>query len=102
MPHPIYGRPSHQLAVVTCSLVLPCKRNNYRSSILVEGVSETKRAALWSVRESWEPGEVTAGLQPADAIHHVLLVASQDRPASQDVLERHLTGGGWEKVSLPF
>lgn len=102
MPHPIYGRPSHQLEAVTCRLVLPCKRNNYRSSILVEGFAETKRAALWSVRESWEPDEVTAGLQPADAIHHVLLVASQDRPASQDVLELQLTGGGWEEVPLPF
>lgn len=100
MPHPIYGPPDHALEVVRVVLRLPTRRNGHTTLLEAHGESSTKRGPLWSVRETWAADEVQRGLQPVDAVQHLLLVASQDRPASQDPLERALLGQAWEEVPL--
>lgn len=102
MPHPLYGPPRHRLESVELTLTLPSRRNGYQTFLAVRGRASTSRSDLWVVRETWNPSEVDAGLQPTDAAYHVLLVAAQDRPDSQSALEAQLTGGGWEDVPLPF
>ena len=102
MTHPLYGPPSHKLERVAFTLHLPDRRNGYLTRLEARGETSTQRRSLWTVSEQWTAGEVSQGLQPADAIQHLALVASQDHPASQEALERSLTGGGWEDVALPF
>lgn len=102
MPHPIYGRPDHVLTSVEFTLHLPTTQNGRRWRLEARGRSGTQRSDLWSVVELWSPHEVEAGLQPTDALHHLALVAAQDRPASQTALEAQMIGGGWEDVPLPF
>lgn len=101
MPHPIYGPPSHQLETVTFTLQLPTRRNQYLTRLEVRGEASTKRSSLWSVSESWTPAEQEAGLQPADALHHLALIALQDRPSSQEELFRQLTGEPHIQETLP-
>lgn len=100
MPHPIYGPPQHRLSVVHFTLTLPTRENGRRTRLEAHGRAVTQRASLWSVSETWEGAEVRAGLEPTDALHHLALVASQDRCATQDHLERSLTGQGWEQLEL--
>nr|CRY97245.1 hypothetical protein [uncultured prokaryote] len=101
MPHPIYGKPSHQLDSATFTLVLPSRRNGYLTSLDVAGNSDTQRPRLWSVKETWTVAEQECGLQPTDALHHLALIVAQDRPASQEAVFRQLTGEPWVQESLP-
>lgn len=95
MPHPVYGVPDHKLERVRFTLHLPLPHNENVTSLTVLGESSTARTSLWSVSESWTAEEQCAGLQPADAVHHLALIALQDRPRSQEALFGLLTG--WEK-----
>lgn len=101
MPHPIYGPPSHRLEVVHFRLALPLKRNGYLTSLAVKGESSTSRSSLWTISETWTPDEQEAGLQPTDALHHIALIAVQDRPSSQDAMFRQLTGEPYIQEVLP-
>lgn len=100
MPHPIYGPPSHELTSITAILHLPTSFNGRSYRLEVSGRSITSRPSLWSVTETWTQAEQSAGLQPTDALHHLALVASQDRPTTQHQLEMCLIGEGWEQLKL--
>lgn len=100
MAHPIWGKPQHQLLRVTFTLELPTSQNGRTTRLIAVGSSETARASMWVVRETWSPSEQEAGLQPADALHHVALVALQDHPTSQTQMEACLIGEGWEQLQL--
>lgn len=102
MPHPIYGKPSHQLETVTFTLHLPRRSNGYLTRLEAAGRASTSRAALWTASETWTTDEQEAGLQPTDALHHLSLIAVQDTPASQEALFRALTGVMWVEEQLPF
>lgn len=102
MPHPIYGPPSHKLETVDFRLSLPLKRSNYVTRLEVHGRASTSRSALWSVSESWTTDDQVAGLQPADALHHLALIALQDTPYSQEAVFRALTGERWVQEELPL
>lgn len=102
MPHPIFGPPNHVLTSVRFSLHLPTPQNGSSWRLEAAGESVTQRASLWSVQESWQRDDVSRGYQPCDALHHLALVAAQDRPNTQDALEKALHGLGWEDVPLPF
>lgn len=102
MPHPVFGKPTHSLETVEVRLVLPSRHNDYRTSMRAWGRSSGQRTHLWTTGESWSAEDVTHGLQPGDSVHHVVLTALQDRPASQQALEFALGGAGWEDVPLPF
>lgn len=100
MPHPIYGPPDHVLERVELKLYLPTSRNSRITRLEASGWSETKRGPLWSIQESWSWSECVSGLQPCDALHHVALVAAQDRPVTQGGVEFALTGE--TEPELPF
>jgi hypothetical protein len=102
MPHPIYGPPNHVLTSVRFTLHLPTSENGSRYRLEAAGESVTSRGSLWSVKEVWERTDVTEGYQPCDSLHHLALVAAQDRPNTQDGLSKSLFGLGWEDVPLPF
>lgn len=102
MPHPIYGPPSHSLEQVTLTLTLPSRRNGHVTLLEMQGRSSTSRAALWTFRESWLPGEVRVALEPTDTVHWLVLAALQDQPNTQEAFVRSTTPGGWEDVPLPF
>lgn len=100
MPHPVYGPPDHVLERVECKLYLPTSRNGRHTRLECSGWSDTRRGPLWSIAESWSWSEQQSGLQPSDALHHVVLVASQDRPVTQSGIEFALTGV--VEPELPF
>lgn len=100
MPHPIFGRPEPRLARVQLVLTLPTIENGRHTRLEATGWSPLKRSSLWSVSETWTAADQRGGLEPTDAAHHLLLVACQDRPSSQNHLERSLTGQGWEQLEL--
>lgn len=102
MPHPIYGKPSHTLEVVQFSLRLPDRRSGFTTLLEAHGRSSTSRSDLWSFKETWAKDEQRGGLEPCDVLHWLALAAAQDRPASQEALNRSTMPGGWEDVTLPF
>lgn len=103
MPHPIYGPPSHDLEKLELSLWLPTTRNGRHTRLTVLGTCETKRGPLWTYSEAWQAHEVTNGFQPADAVNLLTLAALQDRPSSQEALQRSLAPGAYhEEPELPF
>lgn len=102
MPHPIYGPPSHRLARIEVRVDLPDQHNNFVTSALVTGISDGKRAPLFTMAAHWDPDDVEHGLQVADWVNHAVLAFLQDRPASQEKADQSLRGEGWEEVSLPF
>lgn len=93
MPHPIYGPPEHKLEYVLLRLVLPLRSNDYESRVTAFGHSQTKRGFLWSFSESWAHDMKGDEYGPADAVHHLALVALQDRPTTSSALELSLRGG---------
>lgn len=102
MPHPIYGKPSHELESIRVVVTLPSPENGHLTAVRILGETTTQRSSLWSESASWSADEVTNGLQPTDWVAHVLLVALQDRPSNQEALDNGLIGQGWEDVALPF
>ena len=102
MPHPIYGAPSHTLEAVHFRLGLPLRRNQYQTTLEVKGTASTRISRLWFISEQWTPEEQEAGLQPADAIHHLAMIALQDHPASQERVFQLLTGQRWVQEELPL
>nr|CRY95225.1 hypothetical protein [uncultured prokaryote] len=102
MPHPVYGKPKHELKTLEVNLELPGRSNGYQTSMVIRGRASTQRADLWVIREQWRPEDNERGLAASDALAHVILTALQDRPDSQSGVERSLIGEGWEDVPLPF
>ena len=64
------------------------------------GACDRKRGAIWTYNETIgvDEGRYSA----ADLIHHLALVAIQDRPSTDLALTRGLCGSGWEQPELPF
>lgn len=102
MPHPVYGKPTHDLEVVTARIILPSPANGHVTQARVVGEASTRRTTLWNESASWTPEEAAAGLQPTDWVAHILLCALQDRPRDQGGLDNSLIGQGWEDIALPF
>lgn len=102
MPHPIYGPPRHALEQVELKVYLPTQRNGHHSRLEVNGVCETKRSPLWTYNEMWTAAQQEQGYQPADAVQLLVLTAFQDRPASQEALQRALAPGAWDQPQLPI
>lgn len=93
MNHKIYGKPNHKLDTVSIKLWLPTAASNWQSKLLVMGDTYTQRSSLWSHCEMWsDPLEVT-GMTMTDAVHHIALIAVQDRPTTQEMFDFHLHGG---------
>ena len=96
-----YGPPMHRLEQVRMTLDLATPRWPDVTACKITGWSNTKRAPLWSEGETWSPTEVhPSGLEIGDWVHHVILCATQDRPASQEELLYSLTGGMGEQRTL--
>lgn len=93
MPHPIYGPPSHALTHVGFDLELPRRANDYEARLYAVGRSSTKRASLWTFHETYAQASPGHGMMPTDALHHLALIAMQDRPDTQARLEHFLQGG---------
>lgn len=94
----------HTLDRVEITLHLPTPRSDHRADIAARGWSTTKRGSLWTWQESWNPSEMhVEGYEPVDVVHHLLLVAVQDRPNTQERLSFGLGGGlSWSEPELPF
>lgn len=102
MPHPIYGRPAHELEYISLTLWLPSSRNGHLTRLTAKGESTTARSPLWSFQETWTAEEQRGLMEPTDVVHWVTLAAAQDRPSSQEMFDRCTQPGGWEDVPLPF
>jgi hypothetical protein len=92
----------HQLDAVELVLELPNTAGPYTTAIRAHGRSYSKRTALWSYQEVFEPlSSREKGYGPADALHHIALVAQQDRPRSLAELNLALRGGvSWVQEEL--
>lgn len=102
MPHPFYGPPKHDLEVIRANLVLPTRENGHVTHLTVHGDSSTARASLWTYSEAWRADHHDVMLQPTDTLHWLALAVAQDRPNTQEALQRCLLPGGWEDVPLPL
>lgn len=102
MPHPIYGPPDHQLEYVEFKLVLPLRSNGYKSRVDAYGHSQTRRGTLWSSTEQWTHDMKGDEYGPTDSLHHLALVALQDRPTSPTALELALRGGHSTAEQVPL
>lgn len=89
--------PRHTLDRVLVDLQL---LENGSTQIVVTGRAHTQRADLW--RHAETVGADQHMLTVSDIAHHMLLVALQDRPKTQQAFVDGLTGQGWEDVPLPF
>ena len=95
-------KPHHRLARVEFTLHLPVDPADRSSVMRATGYSDTKRAALWNYHEAFDSVlDNEKGYGVADALHHVALVALQDRPNSLDRLQFALRGGlAWEQSQM--
>lgn len=95
-------KPFHRLNRVEFTLYLPRYDHAVSSEMRAAGYSDTKRAALWHYHEAFDHVlDAEKGYGVGDALHHVALVALQDRPNSLDRLEFALRGGlAWEQAPL--
>lgn len=66
------------------------------------GESNTRRRVLWSEASVWSEEDSNLSHAPADWLHHIALVAVQDRPNSSERLLFSLTGGLGEQGTLPL
>lgn len=102
MPHPIWGPPAHRLESVRATLVLPHTDNGDTTTLVVHGDCSTSRASLWTYSEAWRALDRDGVLQPTDTLHWLALAVAQDRPITQEGLQRCLLPGGYEDVPLPL
>lgn len=93
MPHPIYGPPNHRLTRITAQLDLGTGEENDVILGRVFGWSITQRGRLWAEHSSWVAPQDDVVRTPGDWLHHVVLVALEDRPNSQERLDYGLVGG---------
>lgn len=94
---------SHKLESVDFTLYLPRPDEWADVSIKAVGRASTRRAALWVYQETFNDElDAVKGYGPADAIHHIGLVAMQDRPNTLERLNFALSGGlSWCQDELP-
>lgn len=92
----------HKLQAVEFRLVLPNLAGSTPATIRASGRSDTKRGDLWTYVEAFdEEIDRAKGYGAADALHHISLVALQDRPNTMDRLDFALRGGlAWHQESL--
>jgi hypothetical protein len=84
----------HELQTVTFHLNFYDHGDGPEQSLSAHGRTDTKRSALWSYNEHFGPAEdMERGYSAADAIHHIALVAVQDKPAHLSQLNIALRGG---------
>ena len=102
MSHPIYGPPDHKLGRVEFVLELPLRANKYQARVTAHGYSPTKRSALWTLTETFDVDTKLDTLAPIDLLHHLALVAVQDRPLCPADLHRSLRGGVEVEETLPL
>lgn len=95
-------KPHHRLHRVEFTLHLPHDPGDRSSVMRASGHSDTRRAALWHYHEAFDSTiDAEKGYGVADALHHVALVALQDRPSSLDRLQFSLSGGlAWEQGQM--
>lgn len=60
---------------------------------VAQGISSGKRTPLWTETNVWNGEDHDTNHEPADWVHHLALVALQDRPNSSERLIFGLTGG---------
>lgn len=92
----------HRLHRVDFTLELPTTQTEGASSISAVGRSNTKRSALWTYAEEFDPVLSTEkGYEAHDAIAHIALACVQDRPTSAGQLKFALSGGvAWDEDTL--
>lgn len=69
--------------------------------LLAFGRSQTSRKPLWSYHEDFalDGNDLSIG----DAVHHLALCVTQDRPRTNHLLRMSMTGGSiWSEAELPF
>ena len=100
MPHPIFGAPSHDLERIEAKLILPTLANSHTTTLAVTGETSTKRSSLWAYAEAFRPDQIGTLLEATQQIEWVMGIAAQDRPVTQQGLQRALLPGGWEDRPL--
>lgn len=92
----------HSLDRVEFRLDLPNRGTGAAAELRAEGRSLTKRDALWTYAESFDPSVAhEKGYEAHDAIAHIALVCLQDRPTGLSGLNFALRGGvAWESDTL--
>lgn len=84
---------NHRLTTVSLTLQFPGPPDEDGPVYgVASGRSQTRRAPLWQETNSWADG-ADLRHEPADWLHHIALVALQDRPNSTERLLFGLTGG---------
>ena len=79
---------------VDFALRLPLGQGEHSVSVTAIGRCATKRNALWTYAESFDHrDDRSKGYGPADALHHIALVAIQDLPGRLEDLDLALRGG---------
>lgn len=84
---------NHRLDVIHARLELHGTPEEGMVTGLMRGVSHGKRRNLWTEANAWESETADLRMAPADWVHHVALVALQDRPNTGERLLFGLTGG---------
>lgn len=70
------------------------------ATVFIQGLCTRKRGSLWTYSETIQVDGGRYNL--SDLVTHVMLVAGQDRPVSEQELTRGLVGSAWEQPELPF
>lgn len=101
LPHKAFAV-SHQLTRVDFTLELPLSITGGECSISAVGRASSKRTALWTYAETFEPlTSKEKGYEPHDALAHIALACLQDRPTSSNLLHFALSGGvSWDEETL--
>lgn len=97
-----FQKPDHKLRVVTFRLEFGEPAGETVINALAQGHAETRRTSLWSEANVWTEATADVRHEPADWLHHIALVALQDRPNSTERLLFGLTGGLGQQGSLDF
>lgn len=85
---------THRLETVRFNLNLYDFGDGPEQSLTVHGGSATKRTSLWTYAEHFDDETSRdKGYSVGDALHHIALVAIQDRPSRLQDLELALKGG---------
>lgn len=69
-------------------------------TLYAEGRCDRKRGTIWTYNETIEADQDR--YSAPDLVHHLALVAIQDRPTTDLALTRGLCGSAWEQPELPF
>lgn len=92
----------HKLERVSFTLNLQDMLSIGEVGLHAHGEASTARHHLWNYEEVFDDlSQPIKGYSAADALHHIALVAMQDRPVRLDDLELALRGGvSWSQPPL--